>query len=777
MKVHVRQFCNRIISLILTILITIGVPVTVWAESICSTIEFIATDSSSESNNTILSDEGNYTYTPPASDSFLVENVTGTISITSDSPIISFSDFILNVPSFDYYKVVDHNDNLRFYQADVFKDPTQTNNFVYIAIYVESSTAYKLHIQYRDDAQHKLYNIVAPLTENIFLYFDSLSTSLCLGADDVSKRLKLSGKTYTYGTFKNINYCETSNNSIIPTALNSVSENSYDEYTDSDGIIKSYVSDHYGNCYLEDGYTVTDDPIVNIIPKELCFILGEHIYIGKEYGFFIRVVVDSINTYDYAVDIMVFDITHTNPSFIPNSPGGSRIQPLFQFKYRATENSSLGIDPSLSQVVIPHIQYDYAEYFLKDIGFRFTLDNPTALNPGDGNYDPYKDDGAFIIQTRVNYSSVKLKDTNSSFFEDTVDFALGFVPFVGDGLSTLSYIRDINNGFGNDGYAYTREIVATNNEANIDTYETNSTDQINTRGNLIKSAAISLNSDEANPSLINVGGGYVEALYVIARKNNSSNNKMRVITSVSVDIVEDNTYQVGSTTLGELTSYGRSTGTYETGSYKRLENITLNGGVSITIPASEQTQIIKITPKVSGSYKICTSSYNGDPNFRITNASKGTSAVIATDDINEPNDKNAVLIIDLIGNDIYYLEAFSYNRFYGYTLSIGYTPSTTQTLTADIPCSVVTTDDSYQMFEFAPTDTGWYLISTAKTAGDPQLFLFSSSGLLLNSDDDSGGNSNALLVPYLSEGYSYYIAVQGYNGASTACSLTAFLQN
>lgn len=44
--------------------------------------------------------------------------------------------------------------------------------------------------------------------------------------------------------------------------------------------------------------------------------------------------------------------------------------------------------------------------------------------------------------------------------------------------------------------------------------------------------------------------------------------------------------------------------------------------------------------------------------------------------------------------------------------------------------------------------------------------------MLLNSDDDSGGNLNALFEHYLIAGNTYYVAVQGYNGNSAAFSTT-----
>ena len=292
-------------------------------------------------------------------------------------------------------------------------------------------------------------------------------------------------------------------------------------------------------------------------------------------------------------------------------------------------------------------------------------------------------------------------------------------------------------------------------------------------GNLIKSQSIKLTSDASKPRLIHVGGGYVEAKYVLARKTDSNYRGLRVVTSVSVSVVEDNTSLVlGLIETGELVDHGRGTGTYETGAYKRLENVSLNGGASIAVPANFQTNVIKLVPKVSGTYRLLSFSNIGDPHFRITNATTGADTVPATDDIDGANNRNAMLTINLTAGNVYYLEAFRYNTPYDYTLKMGYNPAASHELTLDNPYSITTSSDSYQMLKFTPPTSGYYTFSTNKTSGYPQLFLFNAVGSLLDSDDDSGGNLNALFEYHLSPWNTYYIAVQGYNGNAAAFSIT-----
>lgn len=780
MKTNIRNLFNRFLALLLAVLILSSLPSTAYATA-NSDLEIVENDASVELEDTVLSGEGNYSYTTPDAGMFLIESVAGVILIANELPVIEFDNQTISIPSFDYYKVVDPNGNLRFYQADVLKNPLESNNFVYVALYVEDGSVYSIHIHYWVATENKLYNIMTSLTEEQFLYFVENATELCLGSDAISQRLKTSGRVHRHGTFDSQATSNSNNGdsilynaSVMPTALNTISANSYDSYTDHDGIIHSYASDYFYEYYLEDGYTITDDPIVNVIPKELCFIPGEHIYIGKEYGFFIRVVVDTIDVSSYAVDVLVFDIAHSTPSFTTTETGSSKVTPLFQYTYCASDVDSLmeNIDPALSRIVVPHLHYDYADYLLKDIGFKFTLDNPTALNPSDAGYIASEDNGAFMIQTRVNASGVGLKQEGSNFADDTAIFALGFVPLLGDGLSVFSYAHDLYNGFGNQNYFYSISEEVSNNELNINTLKTNSTDQIAAYGNLIKSQSIKLISDATKPRLIHVGGGYVEAKYVIARKSGSTYNQIRVVTSISVSVVEDDTSYFLGIKSGELIDYGRGTGTYETSAYTRLNDISLNGAASTTIPANSKKNVIKIVPKVSGTYKIFTSSSYGNPIFRITNATAGTATVVATDDINGINNRNATLTLNLVSGNVYYLEAYRYGTPYNYTLRIGYNPTATKVLVLNSPYNITTSSNTYQMLKFSPTTSGYYKISTNKTSGDPQLFLFSADGTLLDSDDDSGGNRNSLLEHYLVAGNTYYVAAQGYNGYSAAFSVT-----
>ena len=85
----------------------------------------------------------------------------------------------------------------------MLKDPSQSEGFVFMAIYVEKGSGYTLHIHYGNETEYKLYNIRATLSEEQFLYFDQCSSVHSLENDEVSNRLKASARIYKQGRFEN----------------------------------------------------------------------------------------------------------------------------------------------------------------------------------------------------------------------------------------------------------------------------------------------------------------------------------------------------------------------------------------------------------------------------------------------------------------------------------------------------------------------------------------------------------------------------------------------
>lgn len=697
---------------------------------------------------------------------FEIKNLEGQIQIQDDEITLFFETRIIEIPHFQFYRIKDENDNIRFFQADTYVEDNLQNPFVLIAVYLPSNDTgfetYTMCIQYGDESLRLLYNIKVNLANEEVEYFERISIDWVLGNDELSSRLKASVRVQSKG--KDF---ESESPSLIQSQANRSAQSiNYDSYTNEDGLIHAYATSYFGNYHKDD--LITDDPIVQIIPKDLFFISGVHIYVGKAYGFFVNTI-RTIGGDKYA-DVMVFDIFNRLPNFPSNTTGFSRITPLFQYRYRTVDDfpSNSGYDPNLTKVVYPHTHYDAAEYFINKIGFKHTVANPSLLNPGDNGYDAKEDDGAFIIQTRYNARGVGLKKKEGSFTKDTLQFGFGFVPYVGDILNVGAYVEALHNGFGNRGYFYSRDTWVEDNEANIETYETNNTDQIQVHGNLIKSVSSQLIPDENNPRLIHVGGGYAESKYVVARRSNSNYNKMNVVTSVSVNILEDNTYRTwvfGWKESGDIYEYGSAIGTYETSSYEHVCDITQDiveqGYTSKSVKADSSHQVFRFVPTMSGTYLIQGHGVQS-PNIIIHDATQ-----------NQSTDISYRHVVNAVSGHVYYIETFEKDYFYNYdyTVQIGYNPDTSNEIKFNEKQTVSLNQGDYMTYRFTPTSSGEYEIYTSKISGDPYLILINSSGQLLAYDDDGNGSLDSLICYNLQAGHNYYIIALGRRGTPATFDL------
>lgn len=692
---------------------------------------------------------------------FDLKNTFGNIEITENHILLTFEGMIVEIPQFKYYRIKDKKGNTRYFQADTYLEGLQDSPFALIAIYLPSydydANVYTMIIQYGDADLRILYNVKLSLKSFEVEYFESIAIDWILGTDEISTRLKASVRVQDKGKGLTNRLNVDSHQSF-----NSIHPSFYDSYTDNDGIIHSYVDSHFGN-YQVNGF-ITDDPIVQIIPKNLFFIPGEHLYVGKEYGFFVNTI--HTNAGDRYADVFVFDILHILPKFPNYTTGFSRVTPLFQYRYRTYDNteSAEGFDPSLTSIVYPHIHYDAAEYFINNIGFKHSLANPTLLNPGDTGYKAEEDDGAFIIQTRYNARGVGLKKKDGNFTKDILLFGFGFIPYVGSILSVGEFAVSLYDGFGNQGYFYSRDTWVEDNEANIETYQTNNTDQIRVHNNLIKSVSSRLVPDINNPRIIHVGGGYAESKYVVARRSNSNYDKMNVVTSISVNIVEDNTsryWSFGWKEQGEIQEYGSATGTYETSNYEHAGDVTSDvtkfGYISKNIEAGFPHQIFRFVPTINSSYLI------------RGHGVQSPDVIIHDATLNQSTDAFYRHTLDLLAGRVYYIEYIETEYFYEceYTVHIGYNPETANEIKINTEQTVSLRPNDCALFHFSPTSSGIFDIFTTNTLGDPYLILLDENGVHLTYDDDGNGNLDARISYKMKAGQKYYIIVLGYDGTST----------
>lgn len=226
----------------------------------------------------------------------------------------------------------------------------------------------------------------------------------------------------------------------------------YDDYTNND-----YKATNY--CYSNEcgpvNSIIYDDPIIEIIPKELFTEIGTYTYVGDEYGFFIHTKLDiyALHEGSYYSDVLVFDIEkelppgemEKNTTVLPNAFdfGYVYIEPLFRYRYqtRFYENDSTWythdacgyhrrINPYSTTYVTLHSDYDYANLAISQPGVSVNILNVGEKNKGDVGYNIYDDYGQFISNIRLNdYQAYSETFINDNRLDTTIKYLLGFVPF------------------------------------------------------------------------------------------------------------------------------------------------------------------------------------------------------------------------------------------------------------------------------------------------------------------------------------------------------------
>lgn len=103
MKNKTRKLLYRIVCVLLVVMILWAMPVTAFAETQSIEMENTSEDTVIEQDDVALSSNTGYSYSAPDDGDFLIENVSGTISIADNIPIIQFGDYTVQIPAFDYY--------------------------------------------------------------------------------------------------------------------------------------------------------------------------------------------------------------------------------------------------------------------------------------------------------------------------------------------------------------------------------------------------------------------------------------------------------------------------------------------------------------------------------------------------------------------------------------------------------------------------------------------------------------------------------------------------
>jgi hypothetical protein len=306
------------------------------------------------------------------------------------------------------------------------------------------------------------------------------------------------------------------------------------------------------------------------------------------------------------------------------------------------------------------------------------------------------------------------------------------------------------------------------------------------------SYTLTVSRGSANTEIIPGGGGTVQIIgdtsltftpnnsgaWEFRTSNNNGDPLLTLYNASGMQIAYDDD---GTGTLNSLisiyldagTTYVLNAGFYDngTGSYtlnvsaSRAETIPGGGG---NIYVSGATMFL-FTPDTSGEWELRTSNNNGDPLLILYN---GFGSEIARDDDSGGN-YNSLIRHYLNAGETYTINAGFWNDESGsYSLSVSQGGGAGFGST-DIPgtggsVSVSRATD----YIFIPETTGMWEIRTSSISGDPLLSLYNSYGILIASDDDSGGGLDSLIRQNLIAGQAYTINAGFWNNGSGLYTLT-----
>lgn len=453
----------------------------------------------------------------------------------------------------------------------------------------------------------------------------------------------------------------TKHEDVADSAPVEIYQGKYDDYTDSNDVYLTATSSHVFE--IEDYKAMIyplfttvytqDNPIVQIVPRELFTHRGEYFYVGAEYGFYVdtraNTEAGNIST------VFVFDIKY-DLNLNDADVMSITIEPLFcyDFYYLTSQNNftfqqelyrngefigyyteddmtytipATGVNDIVVAAqfcdsrVSSLIKYqENCNYFLKDIAVRANIFNEYHPNIGDDAYRAYADDGSFFTAAKTEFVAINAQVSGNQPIEftgtalsmrtDFFDIRAEAWDYVSKGLSFFEYSMAIHNTPDYDE-------MGGPNAASHRKYELAETELFNSKqsqldnyGRLIKQAYAGIISVNM-PVLFGTNGNhYLKANFNVTYDGNGDPWQTRLASGMALQMVklgyngtvrEVATYEGTNTTNKSL----RSTREYLS-LYRGEENVfyQLPGGTAkfIYSPMSDSHYIL--TPYIDEEYDI-----------------------------------------------------------------------------------------------------------------------------------------------------------------------------
>jgi len=740
----------------------------------------------------------------------------------------------ISLDKYDFYKIdnTDYEENI--YAADIFsKMKDLKNQNIYGVFVIPKNVAYNykhanevldtnfnnyntliiLYYDYQLNSMKKIISILEPETYNSIIdYSKSLDIVL---EDEITDSLKfsLSAENEFKSQISDINENEVESlsqydlmNSVVYANENqTVTINQWDKYyTNSKNLLHDYNNLYFRNNHqYSEAYLITDgiynenlsdDPIVNIIPRTYFTQTGKWTYLGVNYGFYIHTYVDYGS--DLLCDFFVFEVEQYQYGF--TSTGYVSINPLF--------GKTINYDSDLNIVA----QYDginSTKYALSNIKVIINIHNKVDKNIGDIDYKPFEDMGYYFNTYDINGVGVgknSNKESTDALFINSLIGMTRAIPYVNFVTTPVSWFL---SGLESTGY-YKSDLICENPDIiftadehliynNSKEYTGNAYSQIETYGNLIKSIKLNLVSSDLdtgfeNPLLYKpedpIRENKFEIKYTLIQSDSKINRDAIINTQFSLDIMKDTTYKnIFGWPCGDLTKEDSVTGhfayeynekpstsdvtpIYEDEEYRAIYGYILSTEVPTNwyqpnfIPPTGTYEDFTFTPNDSYRYVIETYknySYNlvYDTYIRIY---KDGLQIGYDDDSGQGS--NSRLEIVLTEGEEYTIRVHGY-RFKGGFCNLIIRRYESINLLVNDPWDYSTRyyNNNSLWFTFIPTDDYLYTIYTrSSTSVNTFLTLYDQDFNLISYDDNSGYYMNASIDLFLQANQKYHIKATSY---------------
>lgn len=758
----------------------------------------------------------------------------GEVYLENDSIYIATSEKVIDLSLYNWYTVNYYNSSMLMADVTSVENPDDisvTGIFVYpVGSYLYPNST--LDINYGDsNIIETLYlssdfntctKIIASIDDDSFDYLSGLSELFELSRESTDELSEILIESYSFeSTFKFSMYetaaepkhlSEDDLMTVFSTAANdsyvnskqTVLRNSYDKYTDFDGILDDYVSIYQDKVHRYTGGGLPtescDDPIVNLIPRALFVSRNTYSYIGKEYGFFVKTI--QYRGTDNVSEFILFDIETAvpYPGRLNNvDPPSVTIKPVFsgKIKYLTSRNNLVVYD-----------LYESCNLALANIQVAGAISNIDQKNIGDAGYVASDDYGyAFnsLVYEAVGTGVKGKSNVVDLGYVETLFQAANILDLVSPNLGTvissvgqsltasIEFVSNYYNAWNSLVYSSMDKLTDGRYKAtSVNLGNANTESMIDNYGNLIKGFKAELLDqgklkEEEYPLLYKTSSHYFKTSYNFCQKHSNVNWDALVATEISLDIYNDNTssfltFKIGNLEYMDSVKGGRIDHFNEIPSNSDGGNIEESVAYKVQLAHGDEHSVsdesftpeegtymdFYFTPNRTFSYVIETfnRSENADPYIKIYD-SNGNKIAYNDDGSSQdkfPLKRNAKITINLTGGTMYKIRMLCVGYESGYfefivrknagALSPGGSLNDYKTRT--------TVQGDAVWYSFTPTVSEFYSFYTTGTV-DTYMTLYDVYYNQYAFDDDDGYSRNSTIDMYLVAGKTYYLKVNAYN--------------